>query len=99
MLQTERVRIYELIVFDDTDRETRDFLPLNKPLQKRLQLLHVALISLGRPDFPTRSATGDQQGDEEDTSFHGEPFHEQAAGGRGEANQRHLSGNCKRVWR
>src|SRR5260370_9149499 len=94
MLQTERVRIHELIVFDDTDRKARDFLPLNKPLQKGLQLLHVALIGLGRSHRPTRSTTGDRQSDNKCnnapfvTARH---FASRAAFGGGEAAERHLA--------
>src|SRR5260370_35371718 len=94
MLQTERVRIHELIVFDDTDRKARDFLPLNKPPQKGLPLLHVALIGLGRSHRPTRSATGDRQSDNECnnapfvTARH---FASRAAGSGGEADDCHLA--------
>ncbi len=95
MLQTERVRIHELIVFDDTDCKARDFLPLNKLLQKGLQLLHVALIRLGRSHRPTRSRTGDHQSDEEchhACLFTTRQFSSRAAGDEREADQRHLAG-------
>jgi hypothetical protein len=61
MLHTKRAGIHELIVFDDTDRQARDFLPANKLLQKRFQLLHVPLIRLNRSHCATRSAAGDHQ--------------------------------------
>jgi hypothetical protein len=93
VLQTENVRVHELIVLDDTNRKARDFLPLNKLLQKGLQLLHVALIGLGCSHRPTRSGTGDHQSDEECNNallFRTRHFATRAAGG-GEAAQRHLA--------
>ena len=59
------MRVHQLIVFDDADREAGDFLPLNELLEERLQLLRIPLAGRRRLRRAARRRARDDQRDEE----------------------------------